>query len=172
MSDGKVINLEEIRRVRKQAAESIQAQADEVVTAPVRLVVRGKDQIEFRIDDKAYTLTESVARSWITHLYGAIRQSQIAGEPPCETCDRQGCRRVHPGQKWKRKSDGKIAIVNTVFGARIQLLQESGRMTTVTYYTGSVSATTRPGTGLAEASGTANSSRRFLLVSSLYELDR
>jgi len=133
MSDSKVIDLDKVRRVRKQAAESIQAQEEEeVVTAAVRLAVRGKDQIEFKIDDTVYTLTEVVARSWIHHLHDAIRKSRMVGEPACNTCSRHGCRRVHPDQEWKRKSDGKIAVVKTVFGARIQLLQESGRVTTVT----------------------------------------
>lgn len=132
MGDGKVIDLDEIRRVRKQAAESIQAKKEEVPTAAVRLAVRGKNRIEFSIDGNEYILTEEVARSWVDYLYKAIRQSQILGEPACATCGRHACRRVHPGQEWKRKNDGKIATVKTVFGARIQLVQESGRVTTVT----------------------------------------
>ena len=131
MSDSTIIDLDEIRRVRKQAVESIQSQ-EETPAAPVRLVVRGHDQIEFSIDERTYTLTEDVARSWIHHLHGAINQSRRLGEPPCITCGRHACRRIHPGQQWKRKSDGKMAVVQTVFGARIQLQQESGRVSTVT----------------------------------------
>jgi hypothetical protein len=132
MGDGTIIDLEEIRRIRAKAAESIQASEEGVQTAVVRLAVRGKDQIEFSIDDSVYTLTEEVARSWVRHLHEAIRKSRIIGEPICATCERHGCRRAHPGQQWKRKSDGKMATVQTVFGGRIQLLQESGRETTVT----------------------------------------
>ena len=132
MGDGKIIDLDEIRRVRKQAAESIQAAEEETLWAPVRLVVRGKDRIEFTIDESTFVLTESVARSWINFLYKAINQSRIIGEPACETCGRHACRRVHPDQQWKRKTDGKVVTVKTVFGARIQLLQESGRLSTVT----------------------------------------
>ncbi len=133
MSNGEIIDLDKIRRVRKQAAESIQAkEEEEVETAAVRLVVRDNNRIEFSIDENVYTLTEIVARGWINSLYKAIRQSQILGEPACITCGRHACRRVHSGQEWKRKNDGKIATVKTVFVARIQLIQESGRTTTVT----------------------------------------
>lgn len=131
MTDRTIIDLDEIRRVRKKAAESIEAQ-EEDSTAPVRLVVRGKNQIEFSIDGNTYLLTEDVARSWIDFIYKAVYQSRAMGEPQCETCGRHACRLVHPGQEWKRKTDGKMVTVKTVFGARIQLEQESGRVTTVT----------------------------------------
>ena len=134
MSDGRIIDLSEIRRVRKQAEESIQASESESesLTAPVRLAVKGKDQIEFTIDGNVYTLTEVVAKSWARNLRDAVHKSRIIGEPMCPVCERHACRRVHPGQQWKRKTDGKIAIVKSVFGARIQLEQESGRISTIT----------------------------------------
>ena len=132
MDDGKIIDLEEIRRVRKQTEDNIEEQENEILMAPVRLAVLGKDQIQFMISGKTFILTETVARSWVDSLRGAVRTSRDMGEPICVTCERHACRRVHPGQTWKRKSDGKMITVEAVFGARIQVLHESGRITTIT----------------------------------------
>ena len=132
MGSDRIIDLDEIRRVRKQTEESIQAHDNGPLSAPVRLAVKGKDQIEFTIDGNVYSLTETVAKSWATNLRDAVRKSRIIGEPICSVCERHACRRVHPGQQWKRKTDGRIAIVMSVFGARIQLEQESGRISTIT----------------------------------------
>jgi hypothetical protein len=131
MDGGRIIDLDEIRRVRKQAAENTQVHKEKTPTAPVRLAVKGKDQIEFTIDGSTFSLTEQVAHSWAKNLHDAVYRSKMFSEPACPFCERQVCRRVHPGQEWHRKNDGKAAIVKSVFGARIQLEQESGRVTTV-----------------------------------------
>ena len=131
MGGGRIIDLNEIRRVRKQAAERIEAHEEQAPTAPVRLAVKGKDLIEFTIDGSTFSLTEQVAHSWAKNLHDAVYRSKMFSEPVCPFCERQVCRRVHPGQEWHRKNDGKAATVKSVFGARIQLEQESGRVTTV-----------------------------------------
>lgn len=132
MDDGKIINLEEVRRIRKQTEDSLKEQKSEFTTASVQLVVRGKDLIDFTIDGNTFTLTEEVARSWATHLRRSVNSSIDMGESPCVVCERHACRLAHPRQKWRRKSDGRWVTIEAVFGARIQLLHESGRITTIT----------------------------------------